>query len=407
MNTFRTNSCFANQKNCLNKLNNVDIVFTSDKSKWSRCAVVETSYKALYTDLIGNVEGILEPEGGAAQFQLRQAPSVGKEDANGDGLADGDGDGIGMGWFPGYAIDVETGERLNIFFGEASTYGGSISVDTLFRGKKATGRDMMFNPTPDAFVNFPDNADVEHPWTWTFGGLHMIYVTNTRYDGCLKLKENLAGNKYSQVRPALETVTWAAPIMVSSRDSLSRFKSYKDGLIPNKATVKLRVNNPYQVPDAEHLKAERKGYGTYLFDFKGKSPGDYTELEKENPLDRVNVVPNPYYAYSSYETSQFGKQVKITNLPGKCTVTIYSIDGKFIKQFKRDERGIDYRTQGRTNPAISKGQIFPDLVWDLENHKGIPVASGVYLIHIVSDEVKAERTIKWFGINREFDPTGL
>ena len=27
-----------------------------------------------------------------------------------------------MGWFPGYAIDVESGCRLNIFFGENSVY---------------------------------------------------------------------------------------------------------------------------------------------------------------------------------------------------------------------------------------------------------------------------------------------
>ncbi|MBK7094888.1 MAG: hypothetical protein IPH57_07535 [Saprospiraceae bacterium] len=409
MSTLRTNSCFANNKNCLNKLNNVDIVFTADKSKWSRCVVIETSYNSLYDKVVEGVDGVLKPEGNSVQFQLRGGQSVGKEDANGDGLADPDGDGTGMGWFPGYAIDVETGERLNIFFGEASTYGGTEAVDTLFTGKKGAGRDMMFNPTEDAYIGFPGNIEVNeiNPWNWTFGGLHMVYVTNTRYDACSKLRDYFKGDKYSVVRPGLETITWAAPVMISPSDTLNRLKSYKDGLIPNTATVQLRVNNPYQVPDAEYLKAERKGYGTYLFNFKGKSPEDYTALEKENPLDKVNVVPNPYYAYSSYETSQFGKQVKITNLPGKCTVTIYSIDGKFIKQFKRDERGIDYRVQGRTNPAISKGQIYPDLIWDLENHKGIPVASGVYLIHIASDEVKAERTIKWFGINREFDPTGL
>ncbi|HRD53299.1 MAG TPA: hypothetical protein PKY96_11695, partial [Flavobacteriales bacterium] len=32
----------------------------------------------------------------------------------------------GMGWFPGFAIDLETGERLNMAFGENSFWGGSI-----------------------------------------------------------------------------------------------------------------------------------------------------------------------------------------------------------------------------------------------------------------------------------------
>lgn len=144
---------------------------------------------------------------------------------------------------------------------------------------------MMFNPTEDAYIGFPGNIEVNeiNPWNWTFGGLHMVYVTNTRYDACSKLRDYFKGDKYSVVRPGLETITWAAPVMISPSDTLNRLKSYKDGLIPNTATVQLRVNNPYQVPDAEYLKAERKGYGTYLFNFKGKSPEDYTALEKENP----------------------------------------------------------------------------------------------------------------------------
>lgn len=408
MATFRTNTCFANVNNCLMDLNNVDIVFTSDKSKWSRCIVIESSYSSLTAGLVGNVEGIQESEGGSENFQIRAANSVGK-DADANGLPMPDGDGTGMAWFPGYAIDVETGERLNIFFGEASVYGGSEAIDTLFTGKKGPGRDMMFNPSPDFFVPFPEGIDVEHVWRWAFGGLHMVYVTNTRYDECATLRTQLAGSSYSaNVRRALQSITWSGVIM-SRRgdDGESLLKPYQDGIIPNDATVQIRVNSPYQVDDKPDMIGERKGYGTYKFDFKGKAPEDTEALGKENPLDMVNVVPNPYNAYSSYETSQFGKHVKITNLPGKCTVTIYSIDGKFIRQFKRDERGIDYRAQGRTNPAIGRGQIFPHLVWNLENHKGIPVSSGVYLIHIVAEDFKAERTIKWFGINREFDPTGL
>lgn len=410
MNTYRTNTCFANGKNCLTRLNNVDIVFTKDKSKWSRCIVIETSYKSLYDDIKDDAPGLQVPEGNKSQFQVRAGKSVGKEDANGDGLADEDGDGYGMSWFPGYAVDVETGERLNIFFGEASVYrdDGKKTIDTLFRGKKATGGDMMFNPTSDAFVEFAGNFELNeiHPWQLAFGGLHMVYVTNSRYDQCAKLRGYFDTNKYAQAKLGMETITWAAPVLLNPSDTINKLLAYKDGLIPNTATVKLRVNNPYVVPDAEYLKANRNGYGSYLFNFKGKAPEDALTLEKENPLDKVNVVPNPYHAYSAYETSQFGKQVKITNLPGKCTVTIYSIDGKFIKQFKRDEKGIDYRP-GNEDYKTTKKQITPDLVWDLENHKGIPIASGVYLIHIVSEELKAERTIKWFGVNREFDPTGL
>ncbi|MCB9308400.1 MAG: hypothetical protein H6565_17535, partial [Lewinellaceae bacterium] len=114
----------------------------------------------------------------------------------------------------------------------------------------------------------------------------------------------------------------------------------------------------------------------------------------ENALDSIKVVPNPYYGFSQYETSQFTNTIKITNLPGKCTVTIYSLDGKFIRQYQRNEEYGPYM------------QITPDLEWDLKNSKGIPVASGVYLIYVQSPEY-GERTIKWFGIGRQFDPSGL
>ena len=40
-----------------------------------------------------------------------------------------------MGWFPGYVIDLETGERLNVIFSEDSWLAGE------------NGRDMIWNPT--------------------------------------------------------------------------------------------------------------------------------------------------------------------------------------------------------------------------------------------------------------------
>jgi hypothetical protein len=44
----------------------------------------------------------------------------------------------GMGWFPGYAINLETGERLNIVFGENSWLVGE------------NGRDMLLEPNTNA-----------------------------------------------------------------------------------------------------------------------------------------------------------------------------------------------------------------------------------------------------------------
>ncbi len=372
-------------------LNNVDIVFTSDKSKWSRCIIVETASPYYY--LPGNQGGSgFSTEGNSKNFDLRNAPSVGKDDADGDGLPDPDGDGIGMGWFPGYAIDVETGVRLNVFFGENSVYQQAY-FDAFLPGEEPIGADMMWNPDDrTAFQLNTANISVLHT-----SGQHFIYVTRQPYDECAELRSRLdPAVLFTRKYNALRDITWTGiPFTDAS------LTSYAEGLIPNDLTVKIRVSNPYQVADGN---GSNNGHPSYRFKIEGQSAEDLIEQAAPNLLSKVNVVPNPYLAYSPYEVSQFTTTVKITNLPPKSVVTIYSLDGRFVRQYKRDEQGISQAD--RSNPGIRRTQVTPDLEWDLKNSKGIPIASGVYLIHVNGYEL-GERTIKWFGINRKFDPSGL
>jgi hypothetical protein len=95
----------------------VNIVITSDKSKWTRVPVIE----------LGRNAGL--NIGGCAPGAMRKSPSV---DKNGNPDASGT---TGMGWFPGYAIDLESGARLYMAFGENSFLGGE------------NGADMQWNPT--------------------------------------------------------------------------------------------------------------------------------------------------------------------------------------------------------------------------------------------------------------------
>lgn len=363
----------------LGDLNNVDIVFTSNKDLWSRCVIVETANR-FYRD-----QGF-PTEGNRRHFDLRAKPSVGKLDNNNDGLPDPDGDGEGMGWFPGYAIDVETGRRLNIFFGENSVYNGSVLQDY------PIGGDMMFNP--DGLLRLPGVSNGNLGF-YPVGGQHFIYVTKQTYDECRTLRNSLRQTAPVAKVVALQEITWAGLIINGSQ---TPFRSYQEGLIPNDVVVKLRVNNPYGAAGTEN-----QGNPVYRFRIDGRQASEFTAEQVANALDQIRAVPNPYYGFSDYEVSQFTTTVKFTNLPAKCTVTIYSLDGKFIRQYRRDEVGT---VPTGNNRAITRQQITPDLEWDLRNNKGIPVASGVYLIHVDAGEL-GQRTIKWFGINRKFDPSGL
>ena len=112
--------------------------------------------------------------------------------------------------------------------------------------------------------------------------------------------------------------------------------SYAEGLIPNDVVIKLRTSNPYQVetdlrPIMMTMASRSQAPGDngfhplYRFSIEGKEAAALSAEQVENALDQIKVVPNPYYGFSEYETSQFTTTVKITNLPAKCTVTIYTL----------------------------------------------------------------------------------
>ena len=90
------------------------------------------------------------------------------------------------------------------------------------------------------------------------------------------------------------------------------------------------------------------------------------------------TVKNP-----EYERNRIDTRVKITNLPERCTIKIYNTQGKLVKTFKKD------------TPITS-------IDWLLINHKGIPVSSGVYLIHVDVEGV-GEKIIKSFISMRQTD----
>jgi hypothetical protein len=145
------------QNALLSHLASVDIVITSDTSKWTRCVVLETQDDWTLAQSSTSINKV-------NKLDLRRHPSV---DKNGltvlqGGLSDSINpasadyiSGTGMGWFPGYAINVETGERLNMAFGENSWLAND------------NGADMIWNPTSTAWTSIGDPI---------FGGMHYIYV---------------------------------------------------------------------------------------------------------------------------------------------------------------------------------------------------------------------------------------
>lgn len=336
----------------LQRLGSVDIVLTPDQTKWSRCPVFETNDDKNFS------------QGNADKLLLRNAPSVGK-----DGKPDGDG--TGMGWFPGYAINVATGERLNIAFGESS------------RLTQDNGRDMIFNPS-QRVVSFGSTNLI-----WNMGGKHFIYVFNhvntisnnemPLYDGGEYIRQtlstpNISNNVKLRVWAACNWV--AIPLSVSNQPWLS-----------NEVKIRLRVTRPYAENYAQNTPetgtVENNNLPMYRFKTADMFARKQEKSVAESALNTINVVPNPYYAYSAYEVNQLDNRVKIINLPSKCQVKIYTTNGTLVRTYQKDDR-------------------LTSLDWDMKNQAGITISSGVYLIHIKVDGV-GERVLKWFGVLRPID----
>jgi hypothetical protein len=372
--------------NPLTSVNSVDIVLTSDRSKWTKCCVVEMNDGAATS--IAQAAAPFS-EGGAFKYCLRKHASLElNPDANGNPVYNPAEE--GRSWFPGYAINQETGERLNIVFGEDSG------------DPKNNGTDMIFNPTNQEY-------DFERGGLVTWGGHHLIYVMGTRYDEgnafftkMTGFNADPAGNTPPTVKQEVwRNAKWVSPSLLNGQFKL---KSWKDGIVPTTTRVKLRVSRPYDAFVGDGVTATnaggkganvKVGYPVYEFNLDKYAPAPLTsdnnpyKNDEKALLERIKVTPNPYYAYSGYEGTRLDSRVRIVNLPEVATIQIYSIDGTLVKTIRKND----------------KATTFVD--WDVKNNVNIPVASGMYLIHvkIKTEQGDKETILKWFGIMRPQDIT--
>ncbi|MCH2197484.1 MAG: hypothetical protein MK081_01775 [Flavobacteriales bacterium] len=364
-------------------LNNVDVVLTSDRAKWTRAAVIEMQpIEDLMQDERDQIAGSFDdPE----KMRLRRHPSVdkfGRTVAEGASASEATMDGaqpIGMGWFPGYAIDVGTGERLNIAFGEDSWF----SADN--------GNDMIWNPSSRLTSNLGNTvyAGGQH-WIYVFKNAQYEENTDNRmpaYDEGNYIYTNLESD-YSSTnqRRVFRACTWVGSSLLNPDFELA---SMDDGLIPSEVRVRLRVAKPYEKYSATQRDTEvfdnADNFWNPYYTFSTSNVATVTNsmATLEDALDIINVVPNPYYAFSQYETSKLDNRVKVTNLPEVCTVSIYNLQGTLIRQFDK------------ADPLTS-------LDWDLKNQANVPIAGGVYIIHVDVPGV-GEKVLKWFGVLRPTD----
>ena len=80
-------------------------------------------------------------------------------------------------------------------------------------------------------------------------------------------------------------------------------------------------------------------------------------------IEKINVFPNPYYGMNRAEVNRFQRFVRFNHLPYSATIRIFNLAGILVKMIQKqnDSQFID---------------------WDLNNERGLPAASGVYLAYL-------------------------
>lgn len=353
----------------INALPSVEVVLTSDRTKWTRCLVFEMNDSKRGTE-----QGELS-EGKVRKLNIRSHASLELEpDANGRPVyttSEGD---TGFSWFPGYAINLETGERLNMYFGEDSYL------------KEHNGNDMIWNPTSTS-ITYPVFTT---PPTVIFGGKHAIYVQNSRYDSGRVFLEALNSPSSLTRLARFNNFAWVGVPLLNPLTG-AKLKSWGEGLIPNDVRIQLKVSRPYAryFTNITGNAQRNDGFPLYYFSTRDIAPtklADNPDADKDALLARIHAVPNPYYGYTGYELNRYDTRVKIINLPERATISIYSLDGTLVRKIQKDNANQSY------------------IDWDIRNAKGLPIASGMYLMHVNAEGI-GEKVIRWFGAMRPIDIT--
>lgn len=285
---------------------NINLVFTVDTSKWTRCVVLELNNED--STSIGN----------AKPGMLRKSPSVDKN-GNPDNTNT-----VGKSWFPGYAIDVETGRRLNMAFCENSTL------------EDDNGTDMIWNPTSRLF---------DEEGNPILGGQHTIYVFGGEwddfpaYDKGNYIHTNLSAETSEGFRNVYKNLSWVMQPLLKEEESL----------LATDVEVKIRLNREF-----EEYEINGENEGRPMFEWNA-IPYDSVNFTMNTPSDEdVLIFPNP----------SSDKIIVKWSKSDASDLVIYNMSGAIV-----------YRR------AIEEGKYYEEI--DITSFAG-----GVYIVRVDSEYAK-------------------
>ncbi|HEX9951395.1 MAG TPA: T9SS type A sorting domain-containing protein [Rubricoccaceae bacterium] len=187
------------------------------------------------------------------------------------------------------------------------------------------------------------------------------------YDAALAAAQSQAPGTYDFT--GLSEEVMARMVLVNFNGGTAYSGTYNSPMPETGTTFRILTFKPNQPGDA------------FTINTAGAQRTEATEEDIQRSLDRIAAVPNPYFGSSTYESGNLSRVVRFTNLPEQpATIRIFTVSGSLVT-------------------TLNKTSSDRSLDWNLESSNNLPVASGMYLVHVDIEGV-GERTLKLGVVNR-------
>ena len=94
-------------------------------------------------------------------------------------------------------------------------------------------------------------------------------------------------------------------------------------------------------------------------------------------LDRIRVVPNPYFVTNRAVTAEGTDKIFFTHLPPRCTVRIYTLAGELVREIEHE-----YTAPFSPDERLAQGDRGGTATFELLNLYNQALASGIYIYHV-------------------------
>ncbi len=113
-----------------------------------------------------------------------------------------------------------------------------------------------------------------------------------------------------------------------------------------------------------------------VFEFNTTKASVIERASASSALSNITVVPNPYIESAIWEQQPYTRggvlrKINFNNLPAKCTIRIYSLNGYLLREIRHEGSGAGLGTEP----------------WDLTTKDGLEVATGLYIYHVDAEGI--------------------